>query len=94
MVERTALAEAEVEYHEVTSPTIWVRFPVSEVQVTRRQLARILRAMPPEAFQRVGVHNERGELTVEKLLTLSINHIPHHLAFLNEKRKALGLPAV
>jgi len=38
VVERTALAEAEVEYHEVTSPTIWVRFPVSEVQVTRRQL--------------------------------------------------------
>src|SRR3954469_20673200 len=27
-VEKTALAEAEVEYHEKTSPTIWVRFPV------------------------------------------------------------------
>jgi isoleucyl-tRNA synthetase len=27
-VERTALAEAEVEYHEKTSQTIWVRFPV------------------------------------------------------------------
>ncbi|MHA1164642.1 MAG: isoleucine--tRNA ligase, partial [Alphaproteobacteria bacterium] len=26
--ERTALAEAEVEYHEHTSPTIWVKFPV------------------------------------------------------------------
>ncbi len=64
------------------------------LEMTRRQLARILRAMPPEAFQRVGVHNERGELTVEKLLTLAVNHIPHHLAFLNEKRKALGLPVV
>ena len=29
-VERTALAEAEVEYHERTSPTIWVKFPVVE----------------------------------------------------------------
>ncbi len=28
VVERTVLAEAEVEYHEVTSDTIWVKFPV------------------------------------------------------------------
>ena len=27
-VEKTALAEAEIEYHDHTSPTIWVRFPV------------------------------------------------------------------
>ena len=27
-VEKTALAEAEVEYHDHTSTTIWVRFPV------------------------------------------------------------------
>jgi len=30
-VERTALAEAEVEYHEVTSHQVWVRFPVVAV---------------------------------------------------------------
>ena len=30
-VEKTALAEAEVEYHDVTSPAIFVRFPVTEV---------------------------------------------------------------
>jgi isoleucyl-tRNA synthetase len=29
VVERTALAEAEVEYHEVTSPTVWVKFAVA-----------------------------------------------------------------
>jgi isoleucyl-tRNA synthetase len=34
VVERTALAEAEVEYHEVESDTIWVKFPV--VDVNRR----------------------------------------------------------
>src|SRR3954447_19559650 len=28
-VERTALAEAEVEYHEKTSSTIWVKFPIT-----------------------------------------------------------------
>ena len=30
-VEKTALAEAEVEYHEKTSPTIYVKFPLREV---------------------------------------------------------------
>src|SRR5262245_24134184 len=29
-VEKTALAEAEVEYHEKTSPTIWVKFPITQ----------------------------------------------------------------
>ncbi|MHB8530066.1 MAG: isoleucine--tRNA ligase [Caulobacteraceae bacterium] len=29
-VERTALAEAEVEYHDQVSPTVWVKFPVRE----------------------------------------------------------------
>ena len=28
-VEKTALAEAEVEYHEKTSSTIWVKFPIT-----------------------------------------------------------------
>ncbi|WP_339915164.1 isoleucine--tRNA ligase [uncultured Brevundimonas sp.] len=28
-VERTALADAEIEYHDHTSPTIWVKFPVT-----------------------------------------------------------------
>jgi isoleucyl-tRNA synthetase len=29
VVEKTALAEAEVEYHDYTSDTVWVKFPVS-----------------------------------------------------------------
>jgi isoleucyl-tRNA synthetase len=32
VVERTALAEAEVEYHEVQSDTVWVKFPVQSTQ--------------------------------------------------------------
>ena len=32
-VEKTALAEAEIEYHDHTSTTIWVRFPVSKASV-------------------------------------------------------------
>ena len=37
-VEKTALAEAEVEYHDQTSHTIWVKFPV--VIGTRSRLDR------------------------------------------------------
>ncbi len=33
VVERTALAEAEVEYHEHTSPTVFVKFPLTRLEV-------------------------------------------------------------
>jgi hypothetical protein len=61
------------------------------IDKTRQQLARILRKLPAEAFRRVGLHNERGPLTLEQLLTLAINHILHHAKFIHEKRVALGL---
>jgi hypothetical protein len=60
------------------------------IELTRSQLARILRTVTPDALTRVGVHSERGELTLERLLTTACNHIPHHLSFIAEKRKALG----
>jgi len=34
VVERTALAEAEVEYHDYESDTIWVKFPVADVDTS------------------------------------------------------------
>jgi uncharacterized damage-inducible protein DinB len=61
------------------------------VERTRSQLARILRAAPASALGRVGSHNERGPRTAEQLLQSAINHIPHHVAFIREKRRALGL---
>jgi uncharacterized damage-inducible protein DinB len=62
------------------------------IEWTRRQLARILRTLKPEDFQRVAVHNQAGPRTVEQLLQTAINHIPHHVKFIEEKRRALGLP--
>jgi uncharacterized damage-inducible protein DinB len=64
---------------------------LSILEKTRSQMARILRALPPEAFQRIGMHNERGEMTLERVINTGINHIPHHIAFIAEKKKALGL---
>lgn len=58
---------------------------------TRSQMARILKRLPAEAFARVGVHNECGPRTLEQLLETVTNHIQHHVKFIHEKRKALGL---
>src|SRR2546421_6331563 len=43
---------------------------------TRAQMARILRRQPDEVLRRVGGHNERGELSLERMLTLATRHIP------------------
>ena len=63
---------------------------LSIIENTRRQLARILHTLPAEALSRVGVHNERGPRTLDQLLTTATNHIPHHVQFIAEKRRALG----
>jgi uncharacterized damage-inducible protein DinB len=61
------------------------------IDKTRTQMARILRALPDEALERVGVHNERGPRTLRQLLETATNHIVHHLKFVEEKRKALAM---
>ncbi len=38
-VEQTALAEAEIEYHDHTSTTVWVKFPVRQVIESARDVA-------------------------------------------------------
>ncbi|MCS7014677.1 MAG: DinB family protein [Gemmatales bacterium] len=67
---------------------------LSIIELTRQQLARILRTLAPEDFQRVAVHNQAGPRTVEQLLQTAIRHIPHHIKFIEEKRRALGLPSI
>jgi hypothetical protein len=61
------------------------------IAATRTQMARILRKLPDSALERTGVHSERGPITLERMLTISARHIPHHTAFIQEKKKALGI---
>jgi uncharacterized damage-inducible protein DinB len=61
------------------------------IENTRKQLARILRKQPAEAWARTGIHSERGPLSVEQLLQGAVNHVNHHVKFIQEKRKALGM---
>lgn len=58
----------------------------------RRQMARTLRAQPESAWSRTGVHSERGLVTLTEMLQAEADHVPHHLARILEKRKAMGLP--
>jgi uncharacterized damage-inducible protein DinB len=58
----------------------------------RRQFARVLRNLPPEAFERAGTHNRRGRMTVGGMVGDYIKHVDDHLAFVHAKRERLGNP--
>ncbi len=60
------------------------------IDLTRRQMGRILSQLDTKDFQRIGIHLEAGPLTLTQLLQNITGHIPHHLRFVEEKRKALG----
>ncbi|HVL13694.1 MAG TPA: DinB family protein [Gemmata sp.] len=61
------------------------------IEATRRQMAAVIRTLKPEQLQLAGCHNKNGLVTLERLIQTAINHIPHHMKFVAEKRKALGL---
>jgi hypothetical protein len=61
------------------------------IALIRQQVARILRTLKIDDFQRRGIHSESGPMTLEQLVQRITGHIPHHVRFIEEKRKALGL---
>ena len=60
------------------------------IELVRKQVARILRTLKAEDFQRQGIHSEAGPLTLETLIQRMTGHIPHHIQFIEEKRKAMA----
>jgi DinB superfamily len=71
-----------------------VRDPAEElalIELVRRHTTRILHSVPDSAWSRVGVHSEAGELTLERLLHRVTKHLTHHLPFIAEKRRAIGV---
>jgi hypothetical protein len=59
--------------------------------LTRRQIGRILRASPPEAWERTGVVGDRCDRTVGQMINGAVEHLAHHVGFVIEKRRALGI---
>ena len=59
------------------------------VSLTRRQMARTLKLVTSDAWRRTAVHSETGLVTLRQLVFHAINHLNHHLRFVNEKRVAM-----
>lgn len=68
--------------------------PVEDVitifETNRRVFAGVLRALPDQAFDRVGLHNEAGQISLFKAIATMVNHLDHHLGFIQRKRAMLG----
>jgi hypothetical protein len=60
------------------------------ISLNRRVFAPVLRKLPETAFARAGMHNERGRVTLDDLLTSYTHHLEHHLKFIHAKRAAMG----
>jgi uncharacterized damage-inducible protein DinB len=75
---------AELSYHSRD-----VDDEITLIELTRRQIASILQNSPPEVWERAGIVNERGTRTVAQMLSGAIEHLKHHLPFIDEKRSVL-----
>jgi hypothetical protein len=57
----------------------------------RAQVTRILRTLNEADFERIGKHSSAGPMTLAQYVERGANHIKHHVKFIAEKRKALGI---
>jgi hypothetical protein len=60
-------------------------------EANRRFTARWLRTLPFEAFARTGIHTQRGKVSLLQVVEIYANHVDHHLKFVMEKRRNLGV---
>jgi hypothetical protein len=58
----------------------------------RRMTAGLLRRLPDAAFERVGIHNQRGKVTLAEMVSIYVEHVRGHLVHLVKKRGLLGKP--
>lgn len=62
------------------------------IESIRQQMSRILRTLDAADLDRIGKHSKDGPLSLATLLQGITSHLPHHVAFIEEKRKAMGTP--
>lgn len=63
---------------------------VAMIALARKTFARVLRKLPPDAFERPGTHNERGRVAVGSYLQAVVEHLDHHVKFIHDKRAHMG----
>ncbi len=52
----------------------------------------LLNRLAPEAWSRVGIHSQRGKITVADIVKMYSDHVDHHVGFIIKKRALLGKP--
>jgi len=60
------------------------------IEAVRKQMLSILSACEDEDFERTGVHSLDGPMTLATLLERITGHIPHHIAFIDEKLRVMN----
>lgn len=60
------------------------------VELTRRQMTRILRSLPESAMARHGTHSSAGRQTLAEIVAKAADHLEHHVKFVHRKRAAMG----
>ena len=76
---------ARLEYERQSAEDAWMM-----ISLIRRQLARVLWALPEAAFERFGTHSEAGKKTLADLVGGAQKHLLHHAGFIENKRKWIG----
>lgn len=61
-------------------------------RINRVQMGQILRRCDDAAFARIGVHNQRGKVTLGEMVEMYVRHVDNHFVFARAKLKALGKP--
>lgn len=79
VVERTALAEAEVEYHDIESDMIWVKFPVVDVAVTKESLTHFVGMQLGASTEGVALDNPAAAALFDKYLAEAKDLVGAHV---------------
>ena len=61
-------------------------------RLNRMQMGQLLRLCDDATFARVGVHNQRGKVTLGETVEMYVRHVENHFVFARAKLRALGKP--
>jgi hypothetical protein len=96
------IAEHEPLLHSVDPSVVVPRLAISQrvvgeelqlVDLVRRQMAHILQTLSEKDFERIGIHATDGPLSLLALLERISAHVPHHVRFVEEKKRAMSAAA-
>ncbi|MFM9956964.1 MAG: DinB family protein [Phycisphaerales bacterium] len=58
----------------------------------RHMMARVLRRLPDDTFERCCIHNHNGKVTLARMVEMYVNHLSGHMEHLIRKRAMVGAP--